>query len=76
MFNVSAETCIQELLTEYGPKMVKASVENQGCAEELRGTEFTLIIDVDRGKYSFVVRDGTDVQVGTDKDLENAMLRP
>ncbi|MCF8036519.1 MAG: hypothetical protein K9K62_06585, partial [Desulfobacteraceae bacterium] len=69
MFNVPAETSIQELLTEYGPKMVKESVENQGRTEELKGTEFTLVIDVDGEKYSFVVKEGTDVQVGTDKDL-------
>ncbi len=75
MFNVPAETSIQELLTEYGPKMVKESVENQGRTEELKGTEFTLVIDVDGEKYSFVVKDGTDVQVGTDKDLDNAMVR-
>ncbi|MBS3755012.1 MAG: hypothetical protein KGY56_04870 [Desulfobacterales bacterium] len=75
MFNIPAQTSIQELLTEYGPKMVRESVENQGRTEELKGTEFTLVIDVDGEKYSFVVRDGTDVQVGTDKDLDNAMVR-
>lgn len=75
MFDVPKDTSIQELLTQYGPKLVKESVEQQGRAEELRGTEFTLVIDVDGEKYSYVVKDGTDVSVGTDEDPGTAMVR-
>ncbi|MFW6415679.1 MAG: SCP2 sterol-binding domain-containing protein [Thermodesulfobacteriota bacterium] len=74
-FEVPNNIGIKELLTEHGPRLTREAVENQGRKEELQGTQFTLVVDVEGELYSYTVNDGTDVQVKEGEDIPNAMVR-
>lgn len=64
MQNIPSDISINELLTELSPKLAKEGIESGGKLDELSGTEFTLVVEVDgEGTYSYIVKDGKDFDV-------------
>lgn len=63
MLNVPADITIDDLLLKFSPDMAKSIIALSGKAEELKGTTFSLVIDVSGDVYSYVVTDGEQFDV-------------
>lgn len=74
MFDVPDNISIKELLTEFSPNMAKGAIALSGAAAELKGTEFSLVIDVDGEIYSYEVKDGEQFDV-KEGDIDKALVR-
>jgi putative sterol carrier protein len=75
MQNIPTDISINDLLTDLSPRLAKEGIAQAGKLDELAGTEFTLVVDVDgQGTYSYVVKDGKDFTVKTE-GIDNAMVK-
>lgn len=63
MLNVPADITIEDLLLKFSPDMAKSIIALSGKAEELKGTTFSLSIDVSGTVYSYLVKDGAEFDV-------------
>lgn len=65
---------VKELLTEFIPKLARQYVGLGGLAEELKGTELTLNVDISGNVYGYHITDGVnfDVKEGA---LDNPMVQ-
>ena len=64
---IPTDISINELLTELSPKLAKEGIESAGRVDELAGTEFTLLVDIEgESTYSYVVKDGINFDVKTE----------
>ncbi len=65
---------VKELLTGFIPKLAKQYMALGGLAEELKGTELTLNVDVSGQVYGYHIKDGVDFDV-TEGALDNPMVQ-
>lgn len=64
---------VKELLTSFIPKLAKQYVAMAGLAEELKGTELTLNVDVSGEVYGYTITDGMNIEV-QEGPLDNPMV--
>ena len=64
---------VKELLTEFIPKLAEQYIAMGGLAEELKGTELTLNVDVSGKTYSFEITNGVIFEVN-EGALNNPMV--
>jgi len=74
MENIPSDISIKELLTEFSPNLAKEMILQNGGAEELKGTVFSMVVEVSGEKYSYEVKDGVDFNVN-EGDLDSPMVR-
>ncbi len=74
MQEIPANTTIRELLMELSPNIAKEAIQASGAAAELKGTEFSLVVDVSGDKYSYLVKDGSDFNI-RDGDIDAPLVR-
>ena len=75
MTAIPTDISITDLLTDLSPKLAKEGIEASGNLDELAGTEFTLVIDVDgEGSYSYIVKDGKDFTIKAET-IDNPMVK-
>ena len=65
---------VQELFTEFVPKLAREYVRIQGAKDELRDTELKLTLDISGDVYSYMIRDGIKITV-TEGDIDNPQVR-
>jgi putative sterol carrier protein len=63
---------VKELLMDFSPKMVRETISARTA--ELAGLKFSMVIEVSGDKFSYVVKDGTAIDV-KENDLSNPMVR-
>ncbi len=72
--DVPKDTSVEQLLLEIMPKVAAEILKEGNAAEELAGTEITMVVEMDGKPYSYRVKDGRELDF-TMGDTENAMLR-
>ena len=65
---------IKELLTEFSPSIAKEAIKSSGAEQELKGTVFTLVVEVSGQKYSYLVKDGVDFDI-KEGDIDAPLVR-
>lgn len=65
---------VQELFTEFVPKLAREYVRIQGAKDELKDTELKLTLDISGDVYSYMIRDGMKIAV-TEGDIDNPQVR-
>jgi len=65
---------IKELLTEFSPYIAKEAIKSSGAEQELKGTVFTLVVEVSGQKYSYLVKDGVDFDI-KEGDIDAPLVR-
>lgn len=65
---------IKELLTEFSPSIAKEAIQLSGAEKELKGTVFTLVVEVSGQKYSYLVKDGVDFDI-KEGDIDAPLVR-
>ncbi|MBN2158782.1 MAG: SCP2 sterol-binding domain-containing protein [Spirochaetes bacterium] len=74
MSEIPTNIGIKELLTEFSPNIAKQAIASSGADKELKGTEFSLVVEVSGDKYSYQVKDGLDFNI-TEGDLDSPLVR-
>ncbi|MCX7678929.1 MAG: SCP2 sterol-binding domain-containing protein [Spirochaetes bacterium] len=71
---VSANTSIEDLFGKIMPDYAKQKLAESNAAQQLAGTEITMVVNVGSKAFSYTLKDGAAVthQMG---DMENPMLR-
>lgn len=64
---------VKELLTAFIPKLAQQYVQLGGKAEELKGTDLTMTVDISGALYSYHIKDGTDFDI-KEGPLDNPMV--
>ena len=64
---------VQELLTEFIPKLARQFIALRGPDEAMKGTSLTLTVDISGSRYSYTIKDGQEFDV-KEGDLENPMV--
>lgn len=65
---------IKELLTSLSPAIAKEAIVSTGADKELKGTEFSLAVDVSGEVYSYLIKDGTEFTI-KEGDIDSPMVR-
>ncbi|MCP4134507.1 MAG: SCP2 sterol-binding domain-containing protein [bacterium] len=73
MSEIPVDTSIKDLLTSIMPNIAKESLAANSAASELSGTEISMVIDVSGDQYSYIVTNGSDLQL-QEGSVNNAML--
>ncbi len=60
-FNITVN--VEELMTEFIPKLAKEYIQMRGTQEELKGTELKLTLDISGDVYSYTIKDGVDFEI-------------
>lgn len=71
-FTTSAN--VKKYLTEFIPKLARECVQTRGAREELKGTKLNLILDISGGIYSYIIKDGININVKKG-DIDHPNLR-
>jgi putative sterol carrier protein len=74
MQQIPNDISINELLTSLSPAIAKEAIQSTGADKELKGTEFSLAVDVSGEVYSYLVKDGTDFTI-KEGDIDAPMVR-
>lgn len=74
MKNLPANLNIKELLLELGPQIAKKISASMGYDKDLKGTELSLVLEVDDNRYSCLIKDGTEFQIG-ESDMASPTVR-
>jgi len=74
MTQIPNNISIKELLTSLSPSIAREAITSSGADKELKGTEFSLAVDVSGDIYSYLVKDGTDFTV-KEGDIDAPMVR-
>lgn len=74
MTAIPPDTSVKEFLTVIMPEMVKKEIVARGAAEELTGTQMNLVVDISGEKYSYDIKDGIQIEVGSG-DLPDPVVR-
>ncbi len=74
MSTIPKDIAISELLLDFMPQKAKETFASSGAADELEGTEVSLLFEISDDKYSYIVKNGKDfdVQKGA---VDNPMVR-
>ncbi|MDY6903560.1 MAG: SCP2 sterol-binding domain-containing protein [Thermodesulfobacteriota bacterium] len=64
---------VRELLTVFIPKLARQFVAIGGMAEELKGTELTMNVDVSGSVYGYHIKDGVDFDI-KEGAIDNPMV--
>ena len=65
---------LEEIVTEFLPKLMAQYLQISGAAKELAGTAFTMCVELSGHKFNFLARDGADIMAAAG-DAENPMVR-
>jgi putative sterol carrier protein len=74
MKDIPSDIGIKELLTELSPNIAKEALISTGADRELKGTLFSMVVEVSNDKYSYLVRDGKDFEIKQD-DIDSPLVR-
>jgi hypothetical protein len=72
--NIPAGTSVRSLLSEIMPQMTKKTLAVNNTSKEMSGTEIRMMIDTGSDVYSYILKDGTQVEV-MGGGLDGAMLK-
>lgn len=75
MQSIPSDISINKLLKELSPQLSKEGLASNGKLDELAGTEFTLVVEINgHGTYSYIVKDGKDFDVKTEA-IDSPMVK-
>jgi len=74
MDSINPNTSISDLLGKIMPEFAQEKLKETGAAQQLAGTEITMVVNVGSSTYSYILKDGASVDC-KQADLDNPMLR-
>ena len=72
--SINPSTSISDLLGKIMPEFAQEKMAETGAAQQLGGTEISMVVSVGSSMYGYVLKDGATVTC-TQGDLPNPMLR-
>ena len=72
--DIPKDISIKDLLLDFSPKMAKEMITESGAAADLAGTEFSMVVDVSGEQYSYMVKNGTEIDA-SEGGLDNPMVK-
>lgn len=72
--SINPSTSISDLLGKIMPEFAQEKLVETGAAQQLGGTEISMVVSVGSSMYGYVLKDGSTVTC-TQGDLPNPMLR-
>ena len=71
---ITPDTSVKQLMTKIMPEFAKQKLDETGAAQQLAGTEISMVVNVGGINYGYVLRDGNSVEF-KEGDIDNPMLR-
>ncbi|MBU0994650.1 MAG: SCP2 sterol-binding domain-containing protein [Proteobacteria bacterium] len=71
--SIPVDTSVKELLTKVMPELTQKAFAETNAVAEFAGTEITMQVDTSKGSYSYVLKNGKDIDVN-EGQLENPMV--